>query len=217
MKVQVLEDPEAVARAGAELVARAVQAGARTLTLAGGSTPKRTYRLLAELPLAWGRVTVLFGDERCVPPDHPDSNYLSARRSLLDRAHPASVHRMPAELGPEQGAALYEPIVAALEPLDLVLLGMGPDGHTASLFPGHPALQAGGYATGVTDAPKPPPQRVSMTLEALRGARRVVFLVTGADKAEALARAGRGEVPAGMIPSAEFLVDRAAAGEAVQR
>jgi 6-phosphogluconolactonase len=135
-----------------------------------------------------------------------------ARRTLLDSVYPASVHRIPAELGPDEGALAYDPIVAWLQPLDLVLLGAGPDGHTASLFPGHPALGAEGWAVGVAGAPKPPPERVSLTLRALRSARRVVFLVTGQDKAEAVTQARRGLVPSGMIEGAEWLLDAAAAG-----
>ena len=210
MIVRVLDDPEAVAAEAADLVARAIEGGLRTLVLAGGSTPRRSYQLLAPRDLPWGRVTVLFGDERCVPPDDPESNYRMAREELLDRVHPGSVHRMPAELGADAGASLYEPVVASLSPLDLVLLGMGPDGHTASLFPGGAALDAAGHAVAVHGAAKPPPDRVSLTLRALREARRTVVLVTGADKAEGLLGAQRGSVPAGMIAGAEFLVDRAA-------
>jgi 6-phosphogluconolactonase len=211
MNARILDSAEQVAAAAADLVAEAVEGGARTLTLAGGSTPRRAYQLLAGRPLEWGRVTVLFGDERCVPPDDSESNYWLAKQELLDRIHPGSVHRIPAELGPELGGRLYGPIVRSLTPLDLVLLGMGPDGHTASLFPGAPELRADGYAAGVRGAPKPPPERVTMTLTALREARRVVFLVTGEDKAEAVLKARDGQVPAGMIPDAEYLLDRAAA------
>jgi 6-phosphogluconolactonase len=213
MSVKVYDDAESVARAAAGLVAGAIRDGDRTLALAGGSTPTRAYQLLADAPLEWGRVTLLFGDERCVAPDHRDSNYLTVRRALLDRISPLTVHRMPGELGAEAAAELYDPIVRSLSPLDLVLLGMGPDGHTASLFPGHPALEASGAAVAVHGAPKPPPDRISLSLGVLRDARRVVFLVTGADKAAALAAAQRGEVPAGMIPGAEYLVDGAAAAE----
>ena len=211
MRVRVLDDAEAVATAAADLVAGAIEGGLRTLVLAGGSTPRRAYRLLAERSLPWGRVAVLFGDERCVPPDDAESNYRMAREALLDLVHPGSVHRMPGELGAEAAAGLYDAVVRGLTPLDLVLLGMGPDGHTASLFPGHIELSAAGCAVAVHDAPKPPPDRVSLTLGALRDARRVVLLVTGADKAEALAKAQRGEVPSGMIAGAEVLADRAAA------
>jgi 6-phosphogluconolactonase len=211
VNVRVLDDPAAVAVAAADVVAAAIEGGLRTLVLAGGSTPRRAYELLAGRDLPWGRVTVLFGDERCVPADDPESNYRMAHETLLERVHPGSVHRMPGELGAEAAAVLYDGIVRSLAPLDLVLLGMGPDGHTASLFPGHPRLDAEGAAIAVHDAPKPPPDRVSLSLGTLREARRVVLMVTGADKAEALAAARRGEVPAGLIPGAEVLADRSAA------
>jgi 6-phosphogluconolactonase len=165
------------------------------------------------MEVEWGRVSVLFGDERCVRPDHPESNYRMAREVLLNRAAPATVYRMPAELGPDEGAKLYEQVVAAVSPLDLVTLGVGEDGHTASLFPGHPALKAEGLVTGIHDSPKPPPERVTLTLKALLAARTVIILATGAGKAEAVARAKRGEVPSGMIAGARWLIDRAAAGQ----
>jgi 6-phosphogluconolactonase len=210
---QVLASGEDVARVAADQIVAALNGGARTLVLAGGNTPKRCYELLAGADVAWGRVTVLFGDERCVPPDHPDSNYRLAREALLDRVAPATVHRIAGELGPDEAAAAYDRIVGALSPLDVVLLGAGEDGHTASLFPGHPELQAKGFAVGVRDAPKPPPDRVSLTLPALRGARKVIVLATGAGKADAVASARRGEVPSGMIAGALWLLDRAAAGQ----
>jgi 6-phosphogluconolactonase len=201
-----------VAGAAAADIAGATREGARTVVLAGGTTPKRCYGLLAQLDLEWGRVTILFGDERCVRPDHPDSNYRMAREALLDRVAPATVHRIPGELGPDEAAGLYAHVVAGLTPLDVVLLGVGEDGHTASLFPGHSALGADGWAVGIRDAPKPPPQRVTLTLKALRAARRVIILATGAGKADAVAKAKRGEVPSGMIAGARWLVDRSAAG-----
>ena len=193
-------------------MARLIRDGARTLVLAGGTTPARSYQLLAELPVEWGRVTVLFGDERCVPPDHPDSNYRMARETLLDKVAPATVHRMPGELGPDDGAAEYSRVVGGLSPLDLVVLGVGEDGHTASLFPGHPILKAKRLVAGVRDSPKPPPERVTLTLQALREARHVIILATGAGKAQAVAMAKRREVPSGMIAGARWLIDRAAAG-----
>jgi 6-phosphogluconolactonase len=210
---QVLATPEDVARAAADQIVAGLNGGARTLVLAGGNTPKRCYEMLAGADVKWGRVTVLFGDERCVPPDHPDSNYRMAREALLDHVAPATVHRMAGELGPDEAASAYDSIVGALNPLDVVLLGAGEDGHTASLFPGRPELQATGWVVGVRNAPKPPPDRVSLTLPALRGARHVIVLATGAGKADAVAMARRGEVPSGMIAGALWLIDRAAAGQ----
>ncbi|GAC1472579.1 MAG: 6-phosphogluconolactonase [Candidatus Dormibacteraceae bacterium] len=209
----VLESAEDVAAAAAASISEAIRKGARTLVLAGGATPKRCYELLAAMEMEWGRVSVLFGDERCVRPNHPESNYRMAREALLDRVAPATVYRMPAELGPDVGAALYAPFVAAVMPLDLVVLGVGEDGHTASLFPGHPALEAHGLVVGIHDSPKPPTGRVTLTLNALQSAKTVIILATGAGKAEAVERAKRHEVPSGMIAGARWLIDRAAAGQ----
>ena len=209
----VFESGEHVAAAAAKDIADALRQGSRTLVLAGGTTPQRCYELLSQMEVVWGRVSVLFGDERCVPPDHPDSNYRMAREALLDRVAPATVFRMPAELGPDDGAELYAQVVAAVSPLDVVVLGVGEDGHTASLFPGHPALKATGFAVGIHDSPKPPPQRVTLTLTALQSARQVIILATGAGKADAVVKAKRGEVPSGMIAGARWLIDRAAAGQ----
>lgn len=208
----MLEDAEAVAAAAAAVVAEVVRGHERTrLALAGGSTPRRCHELLAAMPdVPWERVTIFFGDERCVPPDSPESNYKMAADTLLDRVKVGTVHRIEGERGAEEAAAAYAPLVAAA-PLDLVLLGIGPDGHTASLFPGNPGLGAAGHVTAVHDAPKPPPDRVSLTLRALREARRVVFLVAGADKREAVRQALEGSVPAGLIVNAEWLVTRDAA------
>ena len=209
----VLDSPEDVAAAAAADIAEALRDGARNLVLAGGTTPQKCYELMAHMDVEWGRVTILFGDERCVRPDHPDSNYRMARESLLDRVSPATVHRMPAELGPDEGAGLYAHVVASVGQLDVVTLGVGEDGHTASLFPSHPALKATALVVGIRDSPKPPPQRVTLTLPALRSARRVIILATGAGKADAVAKAKRGEVPSGMIAGARWLIDRAAAGQ----
>ncbi|GAC1457210.1 MAG: 6-phosphogluconolactonase [Candidatus Limnocylindrales bacterium] len=205
--LRVLADLEAVATAAAEIVARTIRERDQTrLALAGGSTPRRCHELLAAMPgIPWERVTIFFGDERCVPPESPESNYRMAAETLLDHVTVAAVHRMHGELGAEAAAAEYEPLVSAA-PLDLVLLGIGPDGHTASLFPGNAGLDATGFVTAVHDAPKPPPDRVSLTLRALREARRVVILVAGVDKRDAVRSARAGSVPASLIPTAEWLV-----------
>jgi 6-phosphogluconolactonase len=212
-KFTVLATAEDVAEDAAADIAEALRDGARTLVLTGGTTPQRCYELLADLDVEWGRVAVLFGDERCVPPTDPDSNYRMVKQLLLDKVSPATVYRMPAELGPDVGADEYAQVIELVAPLDLVILGVGEDGHVASLFPGHPALKAEGLTIGIHDSPKPPPERVTLTLEAIRDAGRVIILATGAGKADAVARAKRGEVPAGMIDGAEWLIDRAAAGE----
>ncbi len=209
----VLATAEEVAQAAAAEIAEALRGGARTLVLTGGTSPRRCYELLSELDLEWGRVSILFGDERCVPPLDPESNYRMAKESLLDRVHPATVYRIPAELGPDEGADLYAEVVGDTAPFDIVLLGVGEDGHVNSLFPGHRALKSEALTAGIHDSPKPPRQRVTMTFEAIRDAGRVIIIATGAGKAHAVAMARRGETPSGMIAGARWLIDRAAAGE----
>jgi 6-phosphogluconolactonase len=208
---RVLATAEEVAKTAAAEIAEALRGGARSLVLAGGTTPQRCYELLSSLDVEWGRVAVLFGDERCVPADHPESNYRMVKETLLDRVAPATVYRMPAELGPEGGAEAYAKAVADAAPLDFVLLGVGEDGHIASLFPGHPVLRATGLTAGVRDSPKPPPERVTLTLEVIRDARQVLILATGSAKADAVALARRGETPSGMIAAARWLIDQDAA------
>jgi 6-phosphogluconolactonase len=207
----VLATAEEVAEDAAASIAEALRAGGRTLVLTGGTSPIRTYQLLSELDVEWGRVTVLFGDERCVPPLDPESNFRLARENLFDRVNPATVHRIPAELGPDVGADLYAEVVTEQAPFDVVLLGVGEDGHVNSLFPGHAALKATGLTAGIHDSPKPPLERVTMTLEAIRDAKLILIIATGAGKADAVAMARRGESPSGMIKNARWLIDRAAA------
>ena len=209
----VLATEEDVSQAAAAEIADALRGGARTLVLTGGTSPTRCYELLGELDLPWGQVSVLFGDERCVPPLDPESNYRLAKETLLDRVNPATVYRMPGELGPDEGARAYAAAVANCVPFDIVLLGVGEDGHVNSLFPGHEVLKAKGLTAGIHDSPKPPPERVTMTFEALRDAKKILIIAAGAGKADAVARARRGETPSGMISTARWLIDRAAAGE----
>ncbi len=169
--------------------ARAIaERGRFLLVLSGGSTPAATYRRLARSSADWGCWQIYFGDERCLPPEHPDRNSRMAKEAWLDRvAMPAAnIHIIPAETGPEQGARAYAALVAAALPFDLVLLGLGHDGHTASLFPGqsHPA---GELVHAVRNAPKPPPERITLSITALSRSREALFLVTGSDKRDAVA------------------------------
>ncbi|MBI5104386.1 MAG: 6-phosphogluconolactonase [Solirubrobacterales bacterium] len=185
MKVTRLDDPEAVARYAADQFAAAVHDGAQ-LGLAGGSTPMRAYALLGAMDLDWTGAHLWYGDERCVPFDHEDSNHGQVLATGL-QAPGAFWHPMPGELGPEEGAASYSADLDGTV-LDLLHLGMGPDGHTASLFPHHPLLDAATVAAGIADSPKPPPERITLTLPTINRSRAIVLLVTGADKADALAR-----------------------------
>ena len=174
------------------------------IVLAGGGTPRRLYRALADQDHDWSRWRVWFGDERCLAPDDPARNSAMAREAWLDKVGmPAgNLHVIPAERDAEAAARLYAKELSGLADFDLVLLGLGQDGHTASLFPGHDWGEAEGSAAAlvVMDAPKPPPRRVSLSAERLSRARRVLFLVAGADKRDALARWRRGEdLPAAAI------------------
>ncbi len=204
-----------VARAEAEALATR---GVFDLVLAGGETPRRLYRALADERFDWARWRLWFGDERCLPADDPERNSVMARAAWLNRVDlpAANVHVPPAELGPLAAAEAYAGQLDGIGDFDLVLLGLGEDGHTASLFPGHDWGEGANApaALPVLDAPKPPPARVSLSARRLSAARRVLFLVAGAGKRDALTRWRRGEnLPAAAIrPAAgvDVLMDAAA-------
>ncbi len=195
------------------------------IALAGGSTPRAAYEQAADMGADWSGCTLWFGDERCVPPDDERSNFGMVKTALLDRlSGPApAVHRIPGELGPRPAADAYEEALRdGVERLDLVVLGLGPDAHCASLFPNAPALaEQHRLALGVEEpGMEPLVPRVTLTLAAINAARNVVFLVTGADKAEAVARAFGGDpdpaAPASLVAPATsltVLMDAAAAAQ----
>jgi 6-phosphogluconolactonase len=205
-RLTTLPNAEAVAVRAAAEIARELesareQRGIAHLALSGGTTPARTYELLVAALGAWDGVEVWFADERCVEPDDEQSNYKMAAETLLGPAAipPERVHRMEGELGPEDGAERYAKVLAERLPggerrpatppvLDVVVLGIGPDGHIASLFPGASTLDAGEQAVclGVHDSPKPPPERITLSLAVLRAARRCTLLATGASKGDAV-------------------------------
>ncbi|MGZ8911346.1 MAG: 6-phosphogluconolactonase [Methylococcaceae bacterium] len=163
------------------------QNGKFKLVLAGGATPEKVYRLLSKADADWGKWFIYYGDERCLPVDHADRNSLMATTALLEKVAIPEAHIFPiyAELGPEQGAEHYQKVVADALPFDMALLGMGEDGHTASLFPGH-VHNADELAHAVYNSPKPPPERVSISAKALSKSSQVIFLVTGKNKQEAV-------------------------------
>ena len=222
----VAADAAALARLAAEWLADEVGLsvtlrGACALCLAGGSTPRPAYQALAEPPLresiAWDRVHVFFGDERGVPPDRPESNFRMVNEALLARvAIPAgNVHRMEAEKDDVERAA--DEYAMLLPPaLDVLVLGIGPDGHTASLFPGSPALRERRRRVVPARSPKPPERRLTITPPVMAAARRVLVLAAGGDKADAVARALKGtgdplDVPARLARDGVWFLDRAAA------
>ncbi len=222
MNVLVHDDAEKLAQAAAELMLEEMRAGRRRLLLAGGTTPSRTYELVGKQarPGDYKGVHIFFGDERAVPPDHVESNYGMVRRAWLDPARfpPERVHRIRGEIDPDRAARLAEEDLRGVagEPvaLDLALLGLGTDGHTASLFPGSRAL----HETLRLYVPARSSRRITGTYSLLNATDRVVFLVAGAGKAEAVRAAlhdAPGAVPASLVQPrggpATWLLDREAA------
>lgn len=172
------------------------------LVLAGGRTPQAVYAKLSTLSTDWSAWRIYFGDERCLPRDDANRNDTMAFKQWLASSPipSAQIFPIPAELGAERGAAAYCSAVQNVEMFDLVLLGLGEDGHTASLFPGHHWSSA--PAIAVHDSPKPPSDRISLSVERLSAARAVWFFVTGADKTDAMQCWQRGEsIPAALINS----------------
>ncbi|GMV99124.1 MAG: hypothetical protein AMXMBFR84_02630 [Candidatus Hydrogenedentota bacterium] len=214
--VHVSENP---ALAAAErLVRLAGESGSFSVAVSGGSTPRALFTLLAgefRSRMPWSRVAVFQVDERCVPPDNPLSNWKMLQETLLDIVPEIRAYRMEAERG-VRGAEDYARVLRehigggnAIPVFDVVLLGMGADGHTASLFPGADALHEQAKAVVYTEPPNITPDRVTLTFPVINAAKHKWFLATGSDKAPAFQRAQRGEVPAGLVTGAEWFVDSA--------
>ncbi|SJM92982.1 6-phosphogluconolactonase [Crenothrix polyspora] len=188
----ILETGDDVAQAVCQRILSAAQQaisqhGIFKLVLAGGGTPEKVYRLLSKTEADWGKWFIYYGDERCLSEEHKDRNSVMATRAFL--AHVAipesQVFTMPAEFGPKLAASFYQPIVADALPFDMVLLGMGEDGHTASLFPGH-QHNTDDLTHAVYNSPKPPDERVSLSAKALSATQQLIFIITGANKQEAV-------------------------------
>ncbi len=228
MTVEVASDAGALAQTAARSAIADIEAavethGTCTWVLAGGTTPTAAYHLLAghdlRAGIEWERVRVAMGDERCVPVGDPASNWGQAAAALLDHVPLPPEHRLRprGELGAEQAADAYETALRRLPAgrggaprLDVVWLGVGEDGHCLSLFPGHPALEVTDrLVVAVHGAPKPPPDRVGLTLTALRGAERLTVLAAGGGKAEPVARALAGDLD---LPITRAVATVAAAG-----
>ena len=203
----------------AEAAALLAEAGGH-VCITGGSTPRKAYERVASERPDWSGVDVWFTDERCVPPDHEHSNFRMANEALLSRIGGATVHRMKGELGPEAGAAEYEREVeeAGRPAFELILLGLGPDVHTCSLFPGDDALAERERPVVGVETPGMAPlvPRITLTLPVVNASRQIVFLVTGEDKADAVAVAFSGRrdprAPASLVDgNVTVLLDEAAA------
>jgi 6-phosphogluconolactonase len=221
----VVARPAELARPAAEWleheVSRAIaQQGRCALALSGGRTPEPAYRELAlATSIDWSRVEIFFADERAVPPDHADSNYRMVDQALLSRVPipESQVYRMEAERSDRDAAAgEYEKLLPRT--LDILLLGIGPDGHTASLFPGSPALDERQRLVLPAVGAKPPAERMTITPPVIEAARKVILLASGADKAAVVARALEGplvskSVPAQLARRGTWLLDQAAAAQ----
>ncbi|HET7931848.1 MAG TPA: 6-phosphogluconolactonase [Rhodanobacteraceae bacterium] len=217
------DDTSLCANALARVLAAAhdaiAQHAAFDIVLAGGNTPRKLYRALRSADADWARWHVWYGDERCLPADDPERNSKMARSEWLDHvAIPAAnMHPIPAEAGAREAAMLYARELRAIDAFDMVLLGIGEDGHTASLFPGHDwgAYPDSPSMLAVFDAPKPPPERVSLSAQRLSNARQVLYLIEGAGKRNAVAAWKRGDaIPAASIDpenGVDVLLDVAAA------
>jgi 6-phosphogluconolactonase len=234
-EIEVAPDASSLAARAAEkfihLAGDALQTGSQfTVALAGGSTPQRMYTKLTGAQVDWERVHFFWGDERCVPPDHADSNYHMANEALLNHIPipPGNIHRIHGELPAEEAARDYEDELRrffskATPRFNLVLLGLGGDGHTASLFPGTPAVwEKRRWVVAVAHNVPPPPlvERVTLTLPVLNAAAQVLFLVSGVEKAERLAQVLHGPIHPDLLPAQAvkpvngailWMVDRAAA------
>ncbi len=221
--ITVVADANEAAQLVAERLVEQVQAGG-SIVLTGGSTPRHAYQLAAELEPDWSSVELWWGDERCVPPDDARSNYSMAKAALLDRleSQPKSVHRMEGELGRDEGSREYEIELADAGTFDLVLLGLGPDGHIASLFPNFPTLDVTSRdVVGSEAGYEPFVDRISMTLPRLCNTHELLFLVTGEDKADVVPQALTGapshQSPGSLARATEgttrAILDRAAAAK----
>ena len=221
---KVYKNPEAVAQAAADYLYKQIKTcvaekGLCHVVLPGGSTPARCLELLAEKSLPWKDIHWYPGDERCYPSGHAERNDSMIRDKLfsqqplsLQKGASNNFHPVAAELGPEQGAEHYSTLIDATGGLDIVVLGMGEDGHTASLFPGNVALDDLRSVVPVYDAPKPPGERISIGLTALRNADKCIVLATGSNKSEALKKLSEGvSLPVGQVEPDIWFVDEAAA------
>ena len=221
VELVIVEDDKEVAAVVAERLARAAREGGNVV-LTGGKTPELAYEEAAKRAPDWSKVELWWGDERCVPPDDDKSNYGMAKRALLDRLErtPHAVHRIKGELGKEEAAAEYERELGDTR-LDLLLLGVGPDGHVASLFPNAPTLRRRKRVLPAEPGLEPFVDRVTLSLPTLRSAREILFLLSGKAKADAARRAFAAEpspdTPASLVRARDgrttAILDRAAAAK----
>ncbi|MDT8282872.1 MAG: 6-phosphogluconolactonase [Gammaproteobacteria bacterium] len=216
---KVYPDSETVAQAAADYIFHQIKTCVEKkaqchVVLPGGSTPARVLEILSDKPLPWHHIHWYPGDERCYPKGHAERNDTMILQKLFSKQGDvtANFHAIPAELGPEQGAAKYSALLDATGGLDIVILGMGEDGHTASLFPGNVGLDDLRSAVPVYAAPKAPGERISIGLTTLNSAAECIVIATGENKSKALAKLQQGKVlPVGLVGADVWFVDEAAA------
>lgn len=216
---KVYTNPESVAQAAADYLFHQIKTcvaekGQCHVVLPGGGTPARCLELLAEKSLPWKNIHWYLGDERCYPVGHAERNDTMITGKLFSQQEHAieNFHPISAELGPESGAEDYAELINASGGLDIVVLGMGEDGHTASLFPGNVALHDLRSVVPVYDAPKPPGERISIGLSTLKNAAECIVIATGKNKNEALTKLKEGAVlPVGLVEADIWFIDEAAA------
>jgi len=216
---RLFPDAEAVAQAATDFLHDQITAcinetGCCHVALPGGSTPARCLELLSTRELPWNRIHWYLGDERCYPVAHPERNDSMIAQQLWSRIDTPleNLHPIPAELGAEPAAKKYSALIDQIERLDIVVLGMGEDGHTASLFPGNPANENNHAVVAVFDAPKPPAERVSLGLTTIQSAVQRIVLVSGSAKHPALVQLKQGvQLPISRIGPSTWFVDEAAA------
>ena len=216
--IRVYNNAEQVAQAAADYLVQQIEScvaekGHCHVVLPGGTTPARCLEILAEKPLPWDRVHWYPGDERCYPAGHAERNDTMIKAKLFSRHQAAAknLHVIPAELGPEEGAKKFSAILDATGGLDIVVLGMGEDGHTASLFPGNIALQDQHSAVPVYHAPKAPDERISIGLSYLKNAGECIVIATGEGKRGALEKIKEGaSLPVALVEPGVWFVDKSA-------
>lgn len=215
-KWNVYQDKEAASQAAADHIASMISLALINkdvchIALPGGETPKRCLELLAEKNLRWEKCHWYLGDERCYEKKESGRNDVMLETHFWSHIGNTNLHKIPAEKGAEQGASVYRSLINVIGKLDIAFLGLGEDGHTASLFPGNPALEDERSVVPVFNSPKPPSDRVSLGVNTLKQADKRVILAFGEGKAEIISRIKQGEeLPVNMINDIDWYVDQAA-------
>jgi 6-phosphogluconolactonase len=212
----VYDEFDTTSKAAADFIADRIEASIQQqdvchVVLPGGKTPVDCLGYLAEKKLPWGKVHWYLGDERCLPQGHDERNDRMLEKYFWSRLSDTNIHRIPAELGAEKAAEIYREKISAVESFDIAFLGMGEDGHTASLFPGNKALHDSRTVVPVYSSPKPPAERVSLSINTLKKAKCRVVLTAGAAKADIIVLIKNGEaLPVNSVGEIHWFVDAAA-------